>query len=380
MLPPLSPLTYLWRNPGKTLPLLLVITLAVMLIAGIVALMNSIPLSVKTIYSYSRYSLGVSPRGDQSQLDEIRARLETDTPVPIEKTIVCRANTAMVDSIVGKWPFVVFGFEQDDMRYYVQKLGGALVEGVYPTPGMPEAVVSRPVATNLGVGVGDELLGPDQPDSYSPFSVKVVGIVESEEWIMFMPIEYHRQFHFPPVDVLLVFAENLVDQNRLDQWALAEFKGDRARLYAFSDLETQTESAFQTLYTILNVVIGSLVVVLTIMMGMLMNIYQSQRIQEFGLLQALGYRKSAILGRVMAEIVAVLAGSWLLGVLLAFALLMLVKANLFDPRAYALDPMDPSTYLYSTPVPVMIFLVAALDFVVRLKKFDPVGVVERRLV
>ena len=34
----------------------------------------------------------------------------------------------------------------------------------------------------------------------------------------------------------------------------------------------------------------------------------------------------------------------------------------------------------STPVPVMIFFVAALDFVVRLKRFDPVGVVERRLV
>jgi putative ABC transport system permease protein/lipoprotein-releasing system permease protein len=59
---------------------------------------------------------------------------------------------------------------------------------------------------------------------------------------------------------------------------------------------------------------------------------------------------------------------------------MLVKVQLFDPRAYALDPSDVRTYLYSTPVPVMIFLVAALDFVVRLKKFDPVGVVERRLV
>ena len=144
-------MTYLWRNPGKTLPLLLVITLAVMLIAGIVALMNSIPLSVRTIYSYSRYSLGVSPRGDPTQLDEIRKRLQTKAPVPIERVVVCRANTAMVDSIVGKWPFVVFGLEQADMRYYVQKLGGRLAEGRYPAPGTPQAVVSRPVATNLGL-------------------------------------------------------------------------------------------------------------------------------------------------------------------------------------------------------------------------------------
>jgi putative ABC transport system permease protein/lipoprotein-releasing system permease protein len=358
---------------------LLVITLAVMLIAGIVALMNSIPLSVTTIYSYSRYSLGVSPRGDQSQLDEIRQRLVAGTPAPIERIVVCRANTAMVDSIVGKWPFVVFGFEQPDMRYYVQKLGAELAQGRYPVEGEPEAVVSQPVATNLGLRVGDVLLGPDKPDSYSPKEVRVVGILETPEWIMFMPIEYHRVNHYPPVDVLLVFAHNLPDQTRLDEWALEEFKGDRARLYAFKDLKEQTDSAFKTLYTILNVVVASLVVVLTVMMGMLMNIYQSQRTNEFGLLQALGYGKRTILSRVLAEILVVLAGSWLLGVIVAFALLMLVKTQLFDPRAYALDPTDPSTYLYSTPVPVMIFLVAALDFMVRLKRFDPVGVVERRL-
>jgi ABC-type lipoprotein release transport system permease subunit len=236
------------------------------------------------------------------------------------------------------------------------------------------------VATNLGLEIGSELLGPEQQDSYSQQSVRVVGIVESDEWLMFIPIEYHRKYHFPPVDVLLVFANNLVDQQRLDAWALEAFKGERARLYAFQDLEQQTEAAFKTLYTILNVVIASLVVVLTVMMGMLMNIYQSQRTQEFGLLQALGYRKSMILGRVLSEIVIVLAGSWLLGVIVAYTLLMVVKVQLFDPRAYALDPTDARTYLYSTPVPVMIFIVAAVDFMVRLKRFDPVGVVERRLV
>ncbi len=351
-----------------------------MLIAGMVSLMNSIPLSVTTIYSYSRYSLGVSPRGDQQQLDEIRARLESETPVDIERTVVCRANTAMVDSIVGKWPFVVFGFEQEDMRYYVEKTGGGAMLGRYPEPGAPEAVVSRPVATNLGLEIGSELLGPEQQDSYSPFSVRVVGIVESQEWMMFLPIEYHRLYHFPPVDVLLVFAQNLVDQQRLDAWALTTFKGERARLYAFQDLEEQTDAAFKTLYTILNVVIGSIVIVITVMMGMLMNIYQAQRIQEFGLLQALGYSKRTILGRVLSEILLVLAGSWLLGVLIAFALLMFVKVQIFDPRAYVIDPMDYRSYLYSTPVPVMIFFVAALDFTLRLKRFDPVGVVERRLV
>ena len=35
-----------------------------MLVAGVVALINSIPLSIRTMYGYSRLSLGISPRGD----------------------------------------------------------------------------------------------------------------------------------------------------------------------------------------------------------------------------------------------------------------------------------------------------------------------------
>ncbi|MBL8047301.1 MAG: hypothetical protein JNJ45_01335 [Chthonomonas sp.] len=46
---PLSAATFLRRNLRRTFPVAVVITVAVMLIVGIVALMNSIPLSVRTI-------------------------------------------------------------------------------------------------------------------------------------------------------------------------------------------------------------------------------------------------------------------------------------------------------------------------------------------
>lgn len=357
-----------------------VITLAVMLIAGIVALMDSIPLSVSTIYSYSKYSLGASPRGDDSTMSGLKKRIESSSPVPIERSIVCRASTAVVHSIVGEWPFVVFGFEQDDMRYYVSHVGGGKLVGRFPEAFKPEAVVSRPVATNLGLKIGDTVLDPEKADAYSPFQVRVVGIVETDKWMIFAPIEYLREFHFPPFDVYLFMAKNAADQSRLDLWAMDEFKGERIRLYSYEDLKKQTDESFKTLYTILNVVVGSLVIVITVMMGMLMNIYQSQRIQEFGLLQALGYGKRVILFRLLKETLLVLMGSWVLGVLVAFVLLAFVKVQLFDPRAYALDPFGLRAYVYSVPVPLMIFAVSALDVVARLKKFDPVGVVERRLV
>lgn len=377
---PLGAGTYLSRNGGKTAPLVAVITLAVLLVAGIVAMMDSIPYSIKVIYSYSRIALGITPRGDPSQTPRLQAIVKKECPVPIDRIVVCRAASAQVKSIVGKWPFVVIGLTPDDMRYYLKRLESTNIEGRYPKPGAAEALISEPVARNRNIKLGQPLLKPDDPDNYSPFEVKVVGIAKTQEWIMVTDIDYLRAYHFPPTDFLLVFAPNLQEQSRLDHWAEARFKGVRAQLFAYHMLEKDTNDMFRILYKILDVVIGTLVLVITIMMGMLMNIYQSQRLVEFGLLQALGYTKRQLLRRVTIEALLVIVGGWIFGLLLAFGLLNVVKVTLMDPNAFALDTLDHVAYLYTLPIPVSIFLAAVLTVVLRFRNFDPVGVVERRLV
>lgn len=376
---PLAPNVYLLRNASRSIPLTAVIVLAVMLVAGIVALMDSIPYSIRTIYSYSRFSLGITPRGDASMTPTIRERLLRESPVPIERIVVCRASGAQVRSIVGKWPFVVLAMEQDDMRYYLKKLGVTTVDGRLPSAGQPEALVSEPVARNLGLKMGDVLIGPDLPESYSVNPVRIVGIARSPEWIMLAPIEYHRAHHFPPVDNLLAFARNLQEQAKLDRWAEGAFRGERAQIFAYHDLERSTADMFRILYQILNVVIGTLVFVITLMMAMLISIYQSQRIQEFGLLQALGYSKRQLLGRAWRENLIVVVIGWLLGVTAAIALLTVVRTQLMDPNAFALDVLNPRSYLYTLPIPVTILVVTNLIVALRFYKFDPVSVVERRL-
>src|SRR5688500_6619869 len=117
---------------------------------------------------------------------------------------------------------------------------------------------------------------------------------------------------------------------------------------------------FGTLYKILNVVIGTLALVITFMMGLLMNIYQSQRLVEFGLLQAIGYTKRQLLRRVILEAVSVIVFGWILGLAAAYWLLRLVKHILMDPNAYALDPTDPGAYMYTIPIPVAILAVAVV--------------------
>lgn len=376
---PLAPATYLARNAGKTIPLVAVVMLAVMLIMGIVGMINSIPFSIRDIYRYSQESVAVSPRGDPEMTPKIVAEIKK-TPHTIERLILCRASGSQVRSIVGKWPFVMLGMTKPDMEYYLQRLRATKIEGRLPEVDKPEAIISEPVARNLGLKIGSIVQGPETQESYSPKNVKVVGIAQTDQWLMLNGFDYQAANHFPPIDNVLVFAPNLAEQAKMDVWVREKFKGERAQVFAYYILEKQTNEMFSILYRILDVVIGTLVLVITFMMAMLMNIYQTQRLVEFGLLQAIGFTKQGLLKRVLAETSIVLVLGWLLGVGAAFLMLKVAKATLMEPNAFALDTFDAVAFRYTLPVPLAIGIVACFTVAARFRKFDPVGVVERRLV
>lgn len=376
----MSPQIYLTRNLNRSLPLVGVIILAVMLIFGIVALINSIPLSVRTVYKYSSTMTGITPRGETGLTTKIRDRIEKFSPVPLARIMNIRASETQVRSIVGKWNFAVIAVTPDDMKFALARLDGSKVVGRFPIPGQPEILISEPLARNTGWKLGDVALGPEKENAYSPMNVKVVGISQSKEWFAFADRDYYEANHFPPIDLLLVYAKDPADQPKLDHWAWDEFKGDRARVFVYSEVERESQEMFHTLYTILDVVIGALVTVISILMGMLTNIYLIQRTQEFALLQALGYTKNKLIHRVLKESLIVVMGGWILGIGVGILLLKVVDIVLMQPNAYAIDIFDYAALRYSVPVPIAILSISVLTLWNRFRTFDPIGVVERRLV
>ncbi len=377
---PLSPTIFLRRNAGKTLPLIAVISLAVMLVQSIIALINSIPLSIQTIYRYTDRFLGVSPRLDPTLTPVFVKELTTKPPVEIERVILCRGSGAQVKSIVGKWPFAVMGFEKDDLEYYLRREDYTGITGRRPVDGKPEMMVSTPVAKNLHVKIGDIILKPDDSDNFSRRPVRLVGIINCDRWLMVSNKQYFADTQPIPIDFALIFTKDRAKQQTYDKWAKTKMKGKFAQLFAYSEIEKDSKEMFAVLYKIIDAVIGILVLVISIMMGMLMNIYQSQRLVEFGLLQAIGHTKNQLFKRVLMESVIVIIGGWFFGLVAARGLLMFLKGNLMDPQGYALDTGDAMAIAYTVPVPIAILVIALGTIWLRFRKFDPVAVVERRIV
>lgn len=354
--------------------------LSVMLICGIVSLVNSIPFSIKTIYSHSKVYLGVTGRGDPKQVPELKKMIIEETPYTLEAISEIRGTDIVVKSIVGEWPFVILGLKPDDMKLLMSRSSVTRVDGRYPKPNEAAVIISEPVARNLDLKIGSVLLKPSDQDFYSPYEVKVVGIAQSTEWFAYIPYEYLAKNHFPPIDALIVLTKNPADQPKLDAWVTKRVEGLNARTFSYAEIEESANTMFSILYKILNVIIATLVLVITLMMSLLMNIYLSQRIQEFGLLQALGYTRGSILKRVFTETGILVLFGWVAGLGLAYLLLNLVRAQLLYPQAFAMAQFDRTAYLSTIPVPVAIFAMSILTILAKFRRFDPVSIVERRLI
>ena len=183
---PLSAITYFRRNPSKVLPMGFVIVLSVFLIASVATLVNSLDLTILTIYGYTRYfTYAIPQRGalsvPDSQVRVIRQDPRTDRVIP------GAIFFTSIKTVMGRMPFVVLGVSAEDRSYLLGRVGMRLVQGRMPADGMPEAVLSEPLARNKKVKVGDVIAGPLDEDgiSGSPIPGKLVGILSGPTWISF---------------------------------------------------------------------------------------------------------------------------------------------------------------------------------------------------
>ena len=118
---------FLMRNPGRSLPLTLVLALAVLTIASVVALLNSIDRTILKIYDYNRYFAAITPRGSNKLKQELVEQIERAPYYAASyETVVCFMNA---ETIVGKMPFVIFGLEQDQMEPLAARCRLTLREG-----------------------------------------------------------------------------------------------------------------------------------------------------------------------------------------------------------------------------------------------------------
>ncbi len=369
------------------MPLAFVIVLSVFLIASVVTIVNSIDLTVLTIYNYTKVFTPVLPRLAAAVPGEEVIRVPANIQAQIRKTsgvdrtIETSGFFFNINTVFGPFPFVCFGVTDENRDYLLKRAGDSLLPGGrMPDPGKPEAVISEGLARNKKVKIGDVIASPLDTGTLvaAPAPIKLVGILRGSTWMAFTSKKY-TDASLPLVPhSLLVTTADPAAQGRVGDQLYDTLDKFQVQVLSFNNLVKTLRTSLASMYLIMHLVNGTVIFVVALMAGMLSNIYFTQRISEFAVLAAIGLRRSTLVWHAVSETAILTTLGWLLGVFVNYSVLTLMKGSVFEPRGMLINPSDPLSYLNTLPIPVCITLFAVATISYRLANLDPVTIIERR--
>jgi ABC-type antimicrobial peptide transport system permease subunit len=121
-----------------------------------------------------------------------------------------------------------------------------------------------------------------------------------------------------------------------------------------------------------------LIIVVSAVVGLLNSIFFAQRIDEFAILLAIGHPQRRLFRMVTGETAALMAFSWALGVGLAYLVYEGFRVFVLLPRGIPVPLWQPEPVLVSLVLPVVAQVFAGVTVIGRLRRLDPVTIIERR--
>jgi hypothetical protein len=115
-----------------------------------------------------------------------------------------------------------------------------------------------------------------------------------------------------------------------------------------------------------------------LMAGFLANIYFEQRLSEFGLLSAFGFRRERLARRVIVETGSLVVAGWLFGLALTWLLFRLFDKYYMEPQGLILAHLNVLALQYTLPTPIIVGIASLATVLLRLYRTDPIEIMERR--
>ena len=389
MLSPLSPLTYFRRNLWRVLPVSGAIVISVFLIAAIVTLLNSVDSTIVRNYGSLRHYSVLTPQLDQDVAPKIYDKARSFPH--IERVVVGLPYFAPVKTVFGEMPVPIYGLEPADAQRFVEITGNKLVEGRMPRVNEPEIALSRIWANNFRVNVGDKWTPDNERLPTLAETQTVVGIFEGGDYIAVTDKAY-LQLTLPQVvqrpsylffptssDKLPILAQKMHELTKEPQkHGLTREEVRYTRTFTFVGLVEALRRSLGFLYTFLKIADILVIGAVALLSGFLANIYFEQRLGEFGLLSALGFRRERLAKRLVVETGSMVISAWILGIGLTALLFAALGTFYMTPRGLILASIGTDALLYTLPIPLIVGAASLATVLTRLYKLDPIEIMERR--
>jgi len=384
---PLASWTFYLRHRRRGLALAVTMALMILGVAFPAFLFAPMIDANQLFYEYLRYVSEVSPRMGGSVDPGVTAQLGTHPDVA--RVIPAIRLGLMVEvPPVNRITTGIHGASEDDIQYLVNLYGMQLEEGRLPRPRSNEIVLSKAIAMNRGLRVGDKVGRPVYGDDIDiPTEMVVVGILsrfprdpnENDLWAGLASSEYLRSHEFyssRPVSLFVVPTEG--HKSRLDGWLEENIASEQTRVRTYDTLMSGLRQDTWILLLAFAVVESVIAIVAAIALAILSYTFFAQRREEFGILHAMGHSRRWLVLRTVGEAVSVVAVAWLVGAAVCAAGLVYMQTNVYAPKGLTLDFFNPAPWLFTLPLPLAVVAVSGGLVAWMLARLDPVSIIERR--
>jgi ABC-type lipoprotein release transport system permease subunit len=411
----LSSWTFYRRHTRRGL--MLVITIALMVVgvafpAFLVAPMFDV---TKALFRHFRDISVVLPRVGTTIDPGVMAQLRSQSAVA---RVVPAIQLDLVISVppVNQDVVNLYGVTEDDLRALVRLYRLELVEGRLPEPHANEIVLSRGVALNRSLTVGDRVGQPVYEDDYAlPTEMVVVGILEAvppallpsadaeasraaslpssgatgtepkldlherDLWLGFAPYEYlsrHELYASQQIRAILIPVEGR--KAEMDSWLEKSIVSEQTTIQTYDTWLKLNRDAVWMMSLVYAAIEGVVVLVAAVALAVLSYLFFSQRRGEFGTLHAIGHSRRWLVWRTVGETASVVVVAWLIGAAVCLAGLISMQVYLYAPKGMSISLFSPGLWIYTLPLPLAVVAVSTGLVVWMLSRLDPVSIIEGR--
>lgn len=375
MLRPLSPVLYFWRNKTRALPVLGIIALSVLgvLLVGILA--DSMISDFRQNYV-----------GPSAIYARVFARKDTLSPnigaalrhnPDVERVIPGLRASVRVQELNGSGSDPVMAVAPGDLAYFMGKVSLQVTEGRLPAGSHREIALHDVVLKNKGLKVGDEVGRDLDLNESLPAKWTIVGRLDGPFAMSVVPLAALREIQGVTGDTTLFVFPKAGRMPMLNDY-LSQLDSDKVATETISTTTRRFEDETKNVNIMLWSINGVTMIVLSLAVGLLNNIYFMQRIGEFGILSAIGYPISFLIRRTLMEATLLSVVGWLLGLGLAALGGEIIRGILFTPKGMALAHLSMRTIVFTIPIPILTGGFSLFTVIRRLRAFDAVTIVERR--
>ena len=373
---------YYLSNKRRGISLIFVMALTVFSIYFVTSLVQSIFSTVEysNIACLNDFSF-VYPVGSSSFLsDETVEKIQKDDSV--KKAYPILLEYTVINNIFGTTSGYVAFMDEADIGEIFDDYSLTVTEGRLPQENSYELIMHEDMLKNKGLSVGDTFGSAVDDGEPIEGTYTITGAFSGNSYMAFGTKSYKQKeleelgldFKNTTFGLLVTPKTDLDAMNTM----LDTMSHDEAAAMTLSYAQKTLKDNVSSIKFLMGVIVIVIAVSISAAVCIVLETTYNDRMEEFGILYAIGYKKSWLFRNIIAEIVVLVFISWILGLILSYGVLSLVAKSVFEPMGQMLSIVSIQSLLYTIIVMVVFVVVTILVTILKFAKKDLIAIIEMR--